>query len=77
MVPNSNGKAMRNTVILPNKITLTNNGIIVIIINPLATPLSTSIEFIVLPTIGIMAKISGIYNIGMKALSNINPRELP
>lgn len=77
MVPNSNGKAMRNTVILPNKITLTNNGIIVIIINPLATPLNTSIEFIVLPTIGIMAKISGIYSIGMKALSNINPSELP
>ncbi len=76
-MPNNNGKPMRNTVILPNKITLTNNGIIVIIINPLATPLSTSIEFIVLPTIGIMAKISGIYNIGMKALSNINPRELP
>ena len=76
-MPNNNGKPMRNTVILPNKITLNNNGIIVIIINPLATPLSTSIEFIVLPTIGIMAKISGIYNIGMKALSNINPRELP
>jgi hypothetical protein len=54
--------------------TLTNNGIIVIIINPVATPLNTSIEFIVLPTIGIIDRMSRMYSIGMNALSNIKPR---
>ena len=65
---------MRKTLVLLNNKTLTSVGIMVIMIKPLATPLKTSIEFIVLPTIGTIEKISRMYSSGMKALSNIKPR---
>ena len=65
---------MRKTLVFPNNKTLTSNGIMVIMIKPLATPLKTSIEFIVLPTIGTIERISRMYSSGMNALSNINPR---
>ena len=64
---------MRKTLVLPNNITLTSNGIMVIMIKPLA-PLKTSIEFIVLPTISTIERISRMYSSGMNALSNIKPR---
>ena len=48
-----------------------NKGNIVIIKNPVATPLNTSIEFIVFPTNGIAISINGMYNNGINTLPKI------
>ena len=50
---------------------LNNKGHIVIIKNPVATPLNTSIELIVFPANGMAINIKGIYNIGIYTFPNI------
>ena len=60
--------------LLPNIAILIRRGIVQIITNPLATPFNTSIELIVFPTIGIITKISGMDNRGMKTAPKIRYR---
>ena len=50
---------------------LNNKGHIVIIKNPVATPLNTSIELIVFPANGMAINIKGIYNSGIYTFPNI------
>ena len=65
-VPKKSIRPVRNTSMLPKIAILQSNGTIEISKKPVTTPLKTSIEFIVFPTIGIISNISGIYNIGIK-----------
>jgi hypothetical protein len=76
-VANNSGRAARNTSWLPKIAMLAKSGIVAIIKKPLATPFSTSIELIVLPVIGMMTSMTGIYSRGIFALPNIRLREFP
>ena len=77
IVPKSKGRAAMNISFVPKMAILTKSGIMAMIRNPLATPFKTSIELIVLPAIGIIINMSGIYNNGISAFPIIRLRWLP
>ena len=52
------------------------NAKLAIVVNPLATPFRTSIEFIVFPIIGIMKTISAMYSNGIDTEPNSGKSKL-